>query len=500
MNSFSKFNSFLGGSVFVAAYYVAISLICNIPFFQYVIENSRETWAIISIFLLVPILNFFAAYLLLQLTRIVGKIILAILNILNVASLYYISVFHTMMDGTMMDNIFNTKWSEASGFITPPAIICIVLFGLIPAIIPFLVETIYPSWRKFGIVAGSALGTAIIIILLNLNNILWIGEHDTKLGGLVMPWSYTINTCRNIALNNAENEEEILLPDPTFLNDEKEAVVLVIGESARSANFSLYGYGRMTNPELTKIKDELTILRCDAEDTYTTAGVRAILAHEPTKELYEPLPNYLYRNGVDVVWRTSNWGEPPIHIEEYQMEDELKELYDYDSDYDDLLFVGIADRIRNSKKNKVLIVLHTSTSHGPKYARKYPAEFCRFNPASDDVESTSRNLQYLVNSYDNTILYTDYLLSSAIDSLKSLDDWHTSLVYVSDHGESLGENNLFMHGVPRHIAPAVQYEIPYIIWSSLPLEELPSEPVRQYSVFPLVLRQLHIQFPHHTEH
>jgi len=496
----SNLNKYIGGSIFVAAYYVFFSLICNIPFFQYVLANSTNPLAIVSLFLLVPLLNFFAAYLLLQLTRIVGKVILAILNILNVACFYYISVFHTMMDDSMLGNVYNTQWSEASGFITPPAIICALLLGVVPAIIPLFIKTSYPSWRNFGKLSGTILVTSLLIIAINFKSILWIGEHDTELGGLVMPWSYTVNTCRLISQHNAANEEEILLPDPTILNDDREAVVLVIGESARSANFSLYGYKRQTNPELSKIKDELTILKCDAEDTYTTAGVRAILSHEPSDNLYEPLPNYLFRNGVDVVWRTSNWGEPPIHIDEYVTTDDLQQQYNSSSEYDDLLFLGLNDRIRNSKKNKVLIVLHTSTSHGPKYARKYPAEFCRFTPASDDVESTSRNLQHLVNSYDNSILYTDYLLASAIDSLKTLTGWHTSLIYISDHGESLGENNLFMHGVPRHLAPAVQYEIPYIIWSSSPLAEHPAEPASQYSVFPLVLRQLHIQFPHHTEH
>ena len=491
----TKLDKFIGGSIFVAAYYVFLSLICNWHFFGFVLANTANPLLRLSLFLLVPIVNFFAAYLLLQLTRIVGKVILAVTHIINVICFYYISVFHTMMDETMLGNVFNTQWSEASGFITPPAIICVILFGLIPALIPFLKRTIYSTWRQFGIIIGSTLATVLLIVLLNFNNILWIGEHDTELGGLLMPWSYTVNTGRLISQHNAANEKEILLPDAEFLNNNKEAVVLVIGESARKANFSIYGYSRPTNPRLGTIRDELTILSCDAADTYTTAGVRAILSHQPSSQLYETLPNYLFRNGVDVSWRTSNWGEPPIHIDEYLDLKALQQAFNSSSEYDDLLFFGLADRIRQSKKSKVLIVLHTSTSHGPKYARKYPASFCRFTPASDDVESTSRNLQHLVNSYDNSILYTDYLLASAIDSLRQLSDWHTSLVYISDHGESLGENNLFMHGVPRKIAPAEQYEIPYIIWSSSPLEEQPAEPATQYTVFQMVLNLLHIRLP-----
>lgn len=128
-----------------------------------------------------------------------------------------------------------------------------------------------------------------------------------------MPWSYSVNTVLFYIDKHNQNKKEILLPDAIIKDNEKSVVVLVIGESARSQNFSLYGYGKNTNPLLSKTKNlfHFNAISCA---TYTTAGVKGILEHTRTDELYEILPNYLYRNNVEVVWRTTNWGEPPVHI------------------------------------------------------------------------------------------------------------------------------------------------------------------------------------------
>ena len=101
--------------------------------------------------------------------------------------------------------------------------------------------------------------------------------------------------------------------------------MLIIGESARRENFSLYGYNKPTNPLLEQ--ENVVALIAKSAATYTTAGVKAILDHKPTDKLFEILPNYLYRAGVDVIWRTNNWGEPPVHIEKYQRVADLKALY-----------------------------------------------------------------------------------------------------------------------------------------------------------------------------
>lgn len=147
---------------------------------------------------------------------------------------------------------------------------------------------------------------------------------------------------------------------------------------------------------------------------------------------------------------------------------DLKKIYpDADDRYDGILVEGLAETVLSSDKNKVLIVLHTSTSHGPSYNKHYPIEFEKFSPVCETVEMSKADPAELMNSYDNSILYTDYLIHSAISEMKSLpDEWKRCVIYVSDHGESLGENNLYMHGVPISIAPKEQVEIPFIVWTS----------------------------------
>ena len=333
---------------------------------------------------------------------------------------------------------------------------------------------------------------------MNYSQTLWISQHDTELGGLLQPWSYVVNTCRVISFQHDEQVEETKLPDGKLMDNRRAVVVLVIGESARKANFQLYGYGRDTTPLLSK-QEGLRVYEATACATYTTAGTKAILEPKDTDELYELLPNYAFRTGVDVSWRTSNWGEPPIHIDEYLTDQQLGERYpDENGDYDGILLKGIRERIVQSPKNKVLIVLHTSTSHGPKYVDKYPKTFEVYRPVASSVEEGEKHTDRLVNAYDNTIRYTDYLLDSLINTLHGLEGWDSAMLFVSDHGESLGENKVFMHGLPMKLAPKVQYEIPFLVWTSKGFREYKTDVpavIEQHYVFHSVLNLLSIQSP-----
>jgi len=339
------------------------------------------------------------------------------------------------------------------------------------------------------------------VAAMNISQTLWISQHDTELGGLVQPWSYVANTFRVVSSQHDEQAEEIKLPDGTITDQQKAVVVLVIGESARKANFQLYGYGRDTNPLLSE-QEGLKVFEATSCATYTTAGSKAILEPKNSDELYELLPNYAFRTGVDVVWRTTNWGEPPIHIDEYLTDTELSAHYpDVDKAYDGILFAGLRERIESSKKNKVLVVLHTSTSHGPKYADKYPEEFEVYKPVAQNIEEGEKNIGLLVNAYDNTIRYTDFLLDSLINTLRAMSEWKSAMIFISDHGESLGENKVFMHGLPMKLAPKVQYEIPFLVWTSDNFRsykttgsELPAV-LEQHYIFHSVLNLLSIQSP-----
>ena len=495
-------------SLFIFSCSVSIgTLLCyNLPFFQYVANNSNENvggkiFLLASLVVIMLVLNFMMTYLVMFLMRMVGRILLAILSMINATAVYFIITYSVMMDQTTIENVFNTRYSEASGFFSWSLWLFIAVFGVLPALWCLLQPVVIGKAKKLAIYCGASLAVVLVVALANIGQTLWISQHDTELGGLLQPWSYLVNTVRMISSQHDEQAEEIKLPDGKITDNEKAVVVLVIGESARKANFQLYGYQRNTNPLLSK-QDGLKVYEATSCATYTTAGSKAILEPKNTDDLYELLPNYAFRTGVDVAWRTSNWGEPPIHIDEYVTDDKLAEHYPdaEEKNYDGILFHGLRERIESSQKDKVLIVLHTSTSHGPKYADKYPKKFEVFKPVAKNVEEGEKNIGMLVNAYDNTILYTDFLLDGLINTLRAMTDWKSAMIFISDHGESLGENKMFMHGMPMRLAPKEQYEIPFLVWTSegyrdyKPEGELPAV-LEQHYIFHSVLNLLSIESP-----
>ena len=484
-------NSLLTFSCIVS---IGTLLLYNLPFFRFVIDNSDEgpfgiAWLIVSLVIIMLAVNFMMTYLVMFCMRIVGRILLAILSVINATAVYFILTYNVIIDATTIENVFNTRYSEASGFFSWGMWLFILVFGVLPALFCLLKPVVMGKAKKLGIYCGSSLAVILVIGLLNINQTLFISQHDTELGGLLQPWSYIANTYRIISFSQDKQAEEIKLPDGRITDNEKAVVVLVIGESARKANFQLYGYQRDTNPLQSKQKD-LKEYQANACATYTTAGTKAILEPKDCDDLYELLPNYAFRTGVDVSWRTSNWGEPPIHIDEYITDPELAELYGISNAYDDILFHGLRDRIASSKKDKVLIILHTSTSHGPKYTDKYPKEFEVYKPDN------------IVNAYDNTIRYTDFLLDGLINTLRDMKDWKSAMIFISDHGESLGENKMFMHGLPMKLAPKEQYEIPFLVWTSDNFRNYKSNlpaVLEQHYIFHSVLNLLSIQSPAYNE-
>ena len=488
-------------------------LLYNLPFFSFVADNSNEgaggkLMLLASLVVLMLALNFMMTCLVMFLLRWVGRILLAILSVINATAVYFIITYSVMIDATTVENVFNTRYSEASGFFSWSLGLFILGLGVLPALYCLLQPVVMCKVKRLGLYGGSALAIVLVVALANMNQTLFVTQHDTELGGLLQPWSYLVNTMRVVSSQHDEQAEEIRLPEGRIADNERAVVVLVIGESARKANFQLYGYKRDTNPLLSK-QEGLKVYQATSCATYTTAGTKAILEPIDSDDLNELLPNYAFRTGVDVSWRTSNWGEPPIHVDEYLTDDELGVQYpDENEKYDAILFRGLRERIESSKKNKVLIILHTSTSHGPNYADKYPKEFEVYKPVARNVEEGEKNVGTLINAYDNTIRYTDFLLNGLLNTLRSMEDWKTAMIFISDHGESLGENKMFMHGMPMRLAPKVQYEIPFLVWTSdnfrdykpvstkqeAPEGELPAV-LEQHYIFHSVLNLLSIQSP-----
>ena len=183
----------------------------------------------------------------------------------------------------------------------------------------------------------------------------------------------------------------------------------------------------------------------------------------------ENLLDIVKKAGWDVVWYENDDGCKKIcnrseNYKSYELGKDSKYCFN-DYCYDDVLLEFMDDRLKIIKKN-TLIVLHTIGSHGPSYYKRYPQEFVKFKPTCDTTDIQKCSSQELINTYDNTILYTDYIINSAIERLKKYKKFHTSLMYASDHGESLGEEGMYLHGLPYKVAPEEQKRVPFILWLS----------------------------------
>jgi lipid A ethanolaminephosphotransferase len=455
---------------------------------------------LVSLTIAAILLNALVFYIVLFLLRTVGKWLLALFFIINAISVYFINTYGVIIDETMIGNVLNTNYEESSSFLSFGFFVYLILLGVVPSILIFKIKVIPVTFKRFLLHVFLTLLFLLSVAYANSSNWLWIDKNSKTLGGLVMPWSYAVNINLFYLHKNKENEQQILLPNATIKNTKKSVVVLVIGESARSSNFSLYGYEKNTNPLLSKIEN-VYHYKAESCATYTTAGLKCILEHKNSSKLYEILPNYLYRNDVEVIWKTTNWGEPPVHIKNFQNKEDLRQACNGERcEYDEILLNGLRHQIFTSNKNKILIVLHTSTSHGPTYYKRYPAEFNKFTPVCESVELANCTQEELINAYDNTIVYTDYLLATLIEELKQLDAYNSSMIYISDHGESLGENNLYLHGIPASLAPKEQLDIPFIVWVSDDSKKLKdNQEHSQHNVFHSVLDFLAIESPIYDE-
>src|SRR5579863_2647922 len=462
-------------ATFIAVTAVLNALLYHLPLFSFAAANldlSSVSGDLTLATLLVVLLS--ETVLLLTLLALISHRLLKPFSLLiamgNAVAVYFVVTYHVVLDETMMGSVLNTDFRESSEYLHPTLIVYVLALGVLPCWLLARIRIRRTSRLHLAAVAVTCLSIGAVWCLLASRSWLWFDENSKRVGGMIMPWSYVINTGRYLVPRLLASDVQAPLPPATFSSKEKTVVILVIGEAARAKNFQLYGYNRPTNPLLSKA-NAVALKNATACATYTTAAVRCILsnvdARSPFSQRYEPLPSYLQRNGVDVIWRTRNWGEPPIMVQTYQKASDLSaDCAGARCAYDEILLSGLEERIKTSSSQRVFVVLHQSGSHGPAYYEKYPAEFEHFKPVCKSVELGKCSREELVNAYDNTILYEDYFIFRAIGVLKKLRDTSTLLIYVSDHGESLGEYGMYLHGIPYSIAPDVQKNIPFIIWMS----------------------------------
>ncbi|MFQ3216195.1 phosphoethanolamine transferase [Paraperlucidibaca sp.] len=252
--------------------------------------------------------------------------------------------------------------------------------------------------------------------------------------------------------------------------------VFVLGETARAESFGLNGYGRNTTPELRK-RSVINFPQVSSCGTATAVSVPCLFSGM-TRADYDPqlashregLLDILQRAGYAVTWIDNNSGCKGAcdRINNVPLLAAEKARWCHDGEcQDDLLADTFANYISRATLSDRVVVLHQEGSHGPAYYRRYPDAFKRFTPTCDSNALQSCTQQQVINSYDNTIAYTDHVLGRIIDTLKGQDDrYQTVMVYAADHGESTGEHGLYLHGAPYLFAPSQQTHVPMLAWLS----------------------------------
>jgi len=432
---------------------------------------------------------FFNACLTLASFRYVAKPVLIGLLLTASAASYFTVAYGVAIDRTMVQNVFETDLREAAELLNWRLAATVGLLGVLPSVLVARAEIRFPQGargllRRAGIAGGSLLGAVLLLLLLFKGLAPAVREHR-ELRFLLTPTN-TIQAVHGY-LRARWSTPVVVAPlgrdavkGPAWAGHARKTVtVIVVGETARAANFSLNGYKRDTNPRLAReagLVNFSQVRSCGTATAVSVPCVFSVLGHDGYSAAkaasQEGLLDVLKHAGFTVLWRDNNSGCKGVcarvGYEDLSAPRPGLAPCDGDECHDARLLDGLPELIRRSDRDLV-IVLHQKGSHGPDYARRYPKAFGRFGPvcASADFEQCTR--ESIVAAYDNTILYTDDFLARTIDLLRDTaaqGDADTAMLYFSDHGESLGENNLYLHGAPWMFAPDEQTRVPMMLWLS----------------------------------
>lgn len=412
----------------------------------------------------------------------IGKPILLLLVIISSATNYFMYKLGIYIDTDMIRNSIETNQREALDLVTFTAVTWVVAGSLVPLYLIIMTKIRYAS-------LGKELGKRFLCILLafmiiggfagtSYKEYASFGRNNRESRKLLNTVNYIYSTARYFQKQAQSNrtfknldENAMLVP---FEDPHVTVLVFIVGETARAKNFSLYGYEKETNPQLKK-QNIITFKETSSCGTATAISVPCLFSHmqrsnfDVTDAKYtENLLDILKDAGYKVLWLENDDGCKGV-CDRIETRDMVKinnpKYCNGEYCHDEVLLDGLPEIIANIKQDTV-IVLHTMGSHGPTYYNRYPDTFKKFTPTCDTADIQNCSQEQVINTYDNTILYTDHIVSSAIDMLKVHPEYEAGLIYVSDHGESLGENNVYLHGFPYALAPQEQTHIPMVLWMS----------------------------------
>ncbi|HDG7210903.1 lipid A phosphoethanolamine transferase [Acinetobacter nosocomialis] len=417
-----------------------------------------------------------------------AKIFAILLVFIGGFSSYFVNTLGVIISPDQIQNIAQTDVAEATDLLSLRFGLWTIFFVILPIflitqvklkserILPLLLKKVLSIALAFAVIGG--------LLFAYYVDFAAIFREHRDLKGMISPQN-TISSVMSYYRKKAPKKN---LPLVKYGEDAHQVqqtqkdlpklMVLVVGETARAESFSLNGYAKNTNPELSK-QDILNFSQVSSCGTATAVSVPCMFSGMPRADYDEQLASHreglldiAKRAGYQVTWIDNNSGCKGAcdRVEQYQIPEDLKQKWCKDGECLDGILIDSLKQylasIPKDDKRPRLVVLHQMGSHGPAYYKRAPEGYQPFKPTCDTNAIQGCSPAELLNSYDNTIVYTDHVLSQMINTLKEVSNYQTGLWYLSDHGESTGEHGMYLHGSPYSIAPSQQTHIPMIMWFS----------------------------------
>lgn len=378
------------------------------------------------------------------------------------------SNYGIIIDSDMIRNVAKTDAKEVGDLFNAKLLLFVVFLGILPTLLILSCKIEY-----FGIKAHFkhkllllffGLALAFGFFLIQTKTLIPYFRSNAQARVYNAPFYQFYSVAKYIKQDFSKQPTFLTLSENTKLKNpqEKKLFILVVGETARAANYSLGSYTRNSVNEYMEHEDITYFNNFSSCGTSTAISVPCMFSFNPrkgfkTSEFQENVLDVLQNIGVNVVWLDNNYGSCQGVCKR------LNKVKQFDGGFDVVLFEEFIKDLPTLEGNN-LYVLHLQGSHGPAYYKRYPDNFRRFTPTCDTNELSKCTQEEILNTYDNTLYYTDWIVEELVDIAAEVNDYTTAVLYLSDHGESLGENGIYLHGMPYALAPQEQIHIPSIAY------------------------------------
>ena len=418
------------------------------------------------------------------------KLFSIILIFIGGFSAYFVGSLGVLITPDQIQNSIQTDAKEAADLLSMRFIVWALLGVLLPILVLCWIK-IKPEPLSKVLIKKAISAVASFAVILGLLFIFYVDyaaifRENRSIKGMISPqnviassYSYFHKKAPKKNLPLLAYGEDAHLNSTAATDALPKLMVLVVGETARAESFSLNGYARNTNPELSKQAQLINFSQVSSCGTATAVSVPCMFSGMPRKQYDERLASHreglldvAQRAGYKVTWMSNNSGCKGVcdRVEQYQIPEEIKQKWCVANECKDGILVdALTDYIGKIPKDDQtprLVVLHQLGSHGPAYYKRAPDEFRHFKPFCDTNAIQGCSSEQLVNVYDNSIVYTDHILNQVIEVLKKQSHYRTGFWYLSDHGESTGERGMYLHGAPYAMAPSQQTHVPMMMWFS----------------------------------